>query len=77
VSKILHPLRGVITCAGISGESPAVDYPIDAFRRIIDINLNRTFICVQAAAREIVKHQHLASFALIASMSAHNYNKVR
>ena len=66
----------MVMCAGISGESPAVEYPIDAFRKIVDINLTGTFICVQHAVREIVKAKHSASVVLIASIAGHNVNKV-
>lgn len=31
------PLRGLITCAGIQQMVPALDYPIDGYRKILDV----------------------------------------
>src|SRR5262249_55421759 len=40
----------LVASAGISGPTTAVrDYPIDAWRRVIDINLNGLFYCNRAA----------------------------
>jgi NAD(P)-dependent dehydrogenase (short-subunit alcohol dehydrogenase family) len=74
--KTRYPLRGLVTCAGISGVGPTVDFSIDAVRKIVDINLVGTFICAQAAARELVKRNVTGSMVLVASMSAHGSNKV-
>jgi NAD(P)-dependent dehydrogenase (short-subunit alcohol dehydrogenase family) len=70
------PLRGLVTSAGISGEVDAVDYSPDDFRKILDINVMGTFICAQAAAREMHKHNSEGSIVLIASMSGSVANKV-
>lgn len=74
--KTRYPLRGVVTCAGISGRVPAVDYPIDDFRRIVDVNLVGTFIVAQAAAREMRKQNVPGSMVFVASMSGSATNKV-
>jgi NAD(P)-dependent dehydrogenase (short-subunit alcohol dehydrogenase family) len=63
--KTRYPLRGLVTCAGISGVGPTVDFSIVG-----------TFICAQAAARELVKRNVTGSMVLVASMSAHGSNKV-
>lgn len=52
-----------------------MDFSIEQLRRIVDINIAGTFLCAQAAAREIQKHGEPASIVLIASMSGHVYNK--
>jgi NAD(P)-dependent dehydrogenase (short-subunit alcohol dehydrogenase family) len=70
------PLRGLVTCAGISGRSDAVDYPVDAFRRIIDVNLVGTFLCARAAARVFQKRMVRGSIVMLASMSGHVVNQV-
>jgi NAD(P)-dependent dehydrogenase (short-subunit alcohol dehydrogenase family) len=70
------PLRGLITCAGISGRSDAVDYPIDAFRRIIEVNLVGTFLCARAAARIFNRRMLKGSIVMLASMSGHVVNQV-
>lgn len=69
------PIRGLVTCAGISGNVPALDYPLEDFKRILDINVVGTFLCAQAAGRIMVKQQLPGSMVLIASMSGTNVNK--
>lgn len=71
-----YPLRGLVTCAGISGRSPAIDYPIGDFRKIMEINVIGTFLCAQAAARIFHKHKVPASIVMLASMSGTNVNRV-
>jgi 3-oxoacyl-[acyl-carrier protein] reductase len=40
----------LVCCAGITGPNTTVrDYPVDAWRRVIDVNLNGLFYCNQAA----------------------------
>lgn len=57
--KQFGPLRGVVTCAGILhaervlGRSGLASF--DAFRRVIEINLNGTFNTVRLAAEAIAK----------------------
>lgn len=70
------PLRGLVTCAGISGGGPSLDFSVDEMKRIMDINVMGTFVCAQAAAREFQKHNVPGSIVLIASMSGHGSNKV-
>jgi NAD(P)-dependent dehydrogenase (short-subunit alcohol dehydrogenase family) len=46
----------LVVSAGVSGPNvPVVDYAGDAWRRVIDINLNGAFYCNQAAARLMSK----------------------
>lgn len=70
------PLRGLVTCAGISGRHPAVDYPVEEFRRIFDINVTGTFLCARAAARIMHRQNVGGSVVMFASMSGTNVNKV-
>ncbi|KJX92271.1 short-chain dehydrogenase like protein [Zymoseptoria brevis] len=70
-----HPIRGLITCAGISGNCPAVDYPITDFRRIIDINVTGSFLCARAAAQIMHRQQSSGSIVMVASMSGTNVNR--
>ncbi len=76
ISKLRHPLRGVVTCAGISGEVDAVDYIVEDFRRLLDVNIVGTFLIVQAASRVILSQGLGGSVVLIASMSGSVANKV-
>lgn len=76
MTKIRFPFRGLVACAGISGDAPSIDFPINTARSIMDINVIGTLICAQAAAREIQRQGSAGSIVLIASMSAHGSNKV-
>ncbi|KAK5162869.1 uncharacterized protein LTR77_011126 [Saxophila tyrrhenica] len=71
-----YPIRGLVTCAGISGRCPAVDYPVDKFRRIMDINVTGTFLCATAAARVMQRQMVSGSIVMLASMSATNVNQL-
>ncbi|GME41187.1 short chain dehydrogenase reductase family [Neofusicoccum parvum] len=75
LSLTRFPLRGLVTCAGISGKGPAAEWPIDSLKRIMDINFTGTFMCAQEAAREFQRKNVPGSMVLIASMSAHGSNK--
>ncbi|KAJ6128160.1 hypothetical protein N7471_009377 [Penicillium samsonianum] len=75
VTAARFPLRGLVTCAGISSIGRSIDFSIDEMRRIIDVNLTGTFICAQSAAREIFEQGFPASIVFIASMSGHVVNK--
>lgn len=75
-SKARHPIRGLVTCAGISGRSAAVEYPVDKFRRIMDINVTGTFLCASAAARIMHRQMTPGSIVMLASMSGTNVNQV-
>jgi NAD(P)-dependent dehydrogenase (short-subunit alcohol dehydrogenase family) len=76
VSSTRFPLRGIVACAGISGEIDAVDYPPETFRKLLDINIMGTFLPVQAAARLMQKQKSSGSVVLVASISGHVSNKV-
>ncbi|CZR63504.1 related to 2,5-dichloro-2,5-cyclohexadiene-1,4-diol dehydrogenase [Phialocephala subalpina] len=75
ISKLRHPLRGVVTAAGTSGKIDAVDYPADAFRKLLDVNVMGTFLVVQAAVRVMQRQKVGGSVVLIASMSGSVANK--
>jgi len=47
----LGGLDGVVNCAGIAADIPALDTPVEIFRKILDINVVGTFIVARAAAR--------------------------
>jgi NAD(P)-dependent dehydrogenase (short-subunit alcohol dehydrogenase family) len=70
------PIRGLVTCAGISGRRPAIKYPVDEFRRIMDINVTGTFLCARIAARIMHEQNVSGSIVMFASMSGTNVNKV-
>jgi NAD(P)-dependent dehydrogenase (short-subunit alcohol dehydrogenase family) len=73
--KLWCPIRGLVCCAAISGEGDACDYPVDVFRRIIDINITGTFLTARVTAREMHRAGVPGSIVLIASMSGHVSNR--
>lgn len=50
-AEALGGLDGVVNSAGIAADIPALDTPVDRFRRILDVNVVGTFIVARAAAR--------------------------
>ncbi len=46
-----HALDGVVNCAGIAADIPALDTPTDLFRKILDVNVIGSFVVARAAAR--------------------------
>ncbi|OAQ62165.1 oxidoreductase, short chain dehydrogenase/reductase family [Pochonia chlamydosporia 170] len=64
----------LICFAGIVGCEHALDMPASQFRKIIDVNTTGTFLCAQAAARQMVKQGTGGRIVLTASISAHRVN---
>jgi NAD(P)-dependent dehydrogenase (short-subunit alcohol dehydrogenase family) len=73
--QLRHAVRGLVCCAAISGESDACDYPMETFRRILDVNTTGTFLTARAVAKEMHAVRVTGSIVLIASMSRHVSNK--
>jgi NAD(P)-dependent dehydrogenase (short-subunit alcohol dehydrogenase family) len=44
----------LVNNAGTSWGAPVVDYPLDGWTKVIDVNLTGTFLCSQAAGREMI-----------------------
>lgn len=69
-----HPVRGLFNSAGIQFLTPATEIAPSMFRKVIDVNLNGSFLVSAAFAREFTKRgendtQGEASIVLVASMS--------
>ncbi|RYN36530.1 hypothetical protein AA0121_g1262 [Alternaria tenuissima] len=73
-TTLRHPIRGLVSCAAISGESDACDYPITTFRKILDINISGTFLIARAVANEFRSTNLPGSIVLFASISGHISN---
>jgi len=50
-AEALGGLDGVVNSAGIAADIPALDTPVELFRRVLDVNVVGTFIVARAAAR--------------------------
>ncbi|KAK8845321.1 hypothetical protein IAR55_006034 [Kwoniella newhampshirensis] len=77
------PVRGLFTSAGIQIMMPAIDYSIEKFRKVLDVNVTGSFLCAQAFAREWLKRNPTlegqagiggASIVMTGSMSGHVAN---
>jgi sorbose reductase len=64
-----------INNAGIFTGDPALEITPEAFKSVIDVNLNGVFFTAQAAAQLMVKHKNGGSIISTASMSAHIINQ--
>jgi NAD(P)-dependent dehydrogenase (short-subunit alcohol dehydrogenase family) len=57
----------VVNNAGASDEIPALDFPVDRFREIVEVNLVAPFALAQAAARRMISSGRGGSIVNIAS----------
>lgn len=74
-SKLGAPLHGTIACAGIQQMAPAVNYPTDGFRRMMDVNVTGTFLTIKHSARIFMAQGIKGSVVMIASMSGQIANR--
>lgn len=63
------PFSGIIACAGIQQKTPVVDYPVEDFTRMLNVNVTGTFLTAKHASRIFIKNGIKGSIVLIASMS--------
>lgn len=40
-----RPLRGLVTCAGIQQMTPALEYPVDGFRKMLEVKYVVFLLC--------------------------------
>lgn len=76
VANLKSPIKGLVACAGISIGGPAIEFPADDFRKMMDINVTGIFLVAQATAQEVQKAGNSASFVFVASMSGYVSNRV-
>ncbi len=76
VVDALGGLDGVVNSAGIAADIPALDTPVDLFRRIMDVNVTGTFIVARSAAR-IMKDRGGGAIVNLASVSGVRGSKGR
>jgi NAD(P)-dependent dehydrogenase (short-subunit alcohol dehydrogenase family) len=62
----------LVNCAGIAKVYPFLEFPTDNFLATMQVNVTGTFMCAQAAARLMVKHQwgRIVNIASVAGMRA-------
>lgn len=76
VCDTLGGLDGVVNSAGIAADIPALETPVDLFRRILDVNVVGTFIVARAAAR-VMKDRGGGAIVNMASVSGLRGSKGR
>ncbi|HEX7908210.1 MAG TPA: SDR family oxidoreductase [Paraburkholderia sp.] len=62
-------IDALVTSAGVSHQGSVLDNTLDAWRRVIDINLTGSYLCAQATAKHMVR-QKRGSIVFVASISA-------
>ncbi len=56
--------------AGFGGFSPIQDYPVEEFRKVVDVCLAGTFLCIKHESRHLIEAGHGGSIINIASLNA-------
>ena len=65
--KTSAKIDALINCAGITGPNTKVwDYPVDAWRQVMDVNLTGLFLC----CREVVPHMRSANYGRIVNIAS-------
>ncbi|KAL8793858.1 MAG: hypothetical protein Q9195_003584 [Heterodermia aff. obscurata] len=65
----------ILLCfAGITDSKLAVDYPIEQWRRIFDVNVHGSFLVARAVARDIIARSSSGTIVFTASMSGYIVN---
>jgi len=75
-SERKNPIRGLISCAGIQQMVDAIDYPVNDFKRILEVNVTGSFIVAKHIAGLIKDAKSSGSLVMIASMSGQIANRV-
>lgn len=70
VEADLGPVTALVNNAGIALPSDFLDYSLDDFRRVIDINLTAVFVASQRAARAMIEHGIEGSIVNMSSINA-------
>lgn len=63
-------LHHVVACAGIESAGHSLDFGVEDFRRIVDVNLTGCFLTAQRTARAMVEAGHGGSIVLIGSINS-------
>ncbi|QDS67448.1 hypothetical protein FKW77_000489 [Venturia effusa] len=73
-AQLLGSVDILLCFAGVVGCVNALDMPASQWRKVLEINTTGSFICAQAAARQMVKQGDGGSIIFTASISAHRVN---
>jgi sorbose reductase len=73
-NELLGSIDILLCFAGIVGCMPSIDAPTTQFAKVVDVNLNGSFTCAQAAAKYMIASQRGGSILFTASISGHMTN---
>ena len=54
VTRSRGAIRVLVNCAGIAMRAPALDHTLEAWNRVLAVNVTGTFLCARAAARSMI-----------------------
>lgn len=66
----LPALQGLVNCAGISEVTPIISTTPEQWRRMVSVHLDGTFFCLQAAARNLLRHGTRGTIVNTSSVNA-------
>jgi sorbose reductase len=72
--RLLGSIDTLVCFVGVVGCVETLEMPVSQWRKVLDVNTTGSFICAQAAAREMVKQGNGGSITFVASISAHRVN---
>jgi NAD(P)-dependent dehydrogenase (short-subunit alcohol dehydrogenase family) len=75
-AEALGQIDGVVNSAGIAADIPALETPVDLFRKVLDVNVVGTFIVARAAAR-VMRNTGGGAIVNVSSISGVRGNKGR
>jgi 3-oxoacyl-[acyl-carrier protein] reductase len=70
VFEQLGPLQGLVNCAGVADVVSLTTMTFEAWRRVVSIHLDGTFLCLQAAARNMLRNEVAGTIVNTASVNA-------
>ena len=65
----LGPIDTLVNNAGVSDLTPASEYPLDDWQRVIDVNLTGVFCCAKRVGRQLLERDAAGTIVNMASMS--------
>jgi NAD(P)-dependent dehydrogenase (short-subunit alcohol dehydrogenase family) len=68
VAKTFGRIDGLATCAGIIDTTPFLDIDADTFRRLYDVNVVGTFLCIREAAGAMPSGAAICTLSSIAGL---------
>ncbi|MFC5911565.1 SDR family oxidoreductase [Streptacidiphilus monticola] len=74
VDELASELGGLdvlVNCSGTGSSEPALDMDLDTWRRVLTVDLDGVFVCVQRAARHMVAAGHGGRIITITSVHEH------